>query len=108
MREDGDRPGERGVIGNGRRVAAMTPAGPATTTAVIRLRVLSRMRRMVRRDRPPGVIIHIVLGTVLSAIMAHVGRGWGDGSENERPRHAERELQEQHGAESPSNRARSH
>jgi hypothetical protein len=40
--------------------------------------------------------------------MAHLDRGRGDGGESERHGHAQRKLQEQHCAESPSSRARSH
>lgn len=108
MREDGDRHRERRVLGNGRRVGAMALAGAAMATAVIRQRVLPRMRRVVRGDRHPGVTIHLVVGAVLSASMAHLGRGRGDGGKSERPRHAERKLQEQQCAESPSSRAGSH
>ena len=109
MREDGDRPCERRVLGNGRRVGAMALAGAAMATAVIRRRMLSRVGRLVRGGRHSGMTtFHLVVGAVPSAIMAHLNRSRGDGGERERPGHAERKLQEQHGAESPSGGVRSH
>lgn len=108
MREGDDPHCERRMLGNGRRVGAMALAAAAMATALIRQRVLSRMRRVVRGAHHPGVTIHLVVGTVLSATMAHVRRARSDGGESERPGHAERKLQEQQRAESPSSRAGSH
>lgn len=108
MGEDGDRTGER-WLGNDRRVRAMALAGAAVATAVIRRRMLSRMRRVVHGAGHPGMIhFHPVVRTGLTALVANLGRGRRDGSERDRPGHAERKLQQQHGADSPSNRSRSH
>lgn len=78
-------------------------------TAVIRRRMLSGMRSVVGRDGHSGVTeSHPLIGAVLTAILGHLGGGRGYGSERERHGHAERKLQKQHGAESPSSRTRSH
>ena len=106
MHEDGDRPCERLVLGNGGRIGAVALARPAVATAVIRRRLLSRMRGVVRGDGHSGVIeCHPIAGAVLTAILGALGRGRGKGGERERPGHPERKLQKQHGAQSPSSRA---
>lgn len=108
MGEDGNRPCEGQLLGNGGRVGAMALAGAAVATALIRARMLSRMRLVVRADAPGMTKFHPLVGTVSAAFIAHRSPGRGEGGESERPGHAERKLQEQHGAESPSSRARSH
>lgn len=85
----------------------MAQADAAMATALIRGWMPSRMRRVMRDDHP-GVTIRHMVGTVLRAVIGHLGRGRGHGGERERPGHAERKLQEQHCAESPSSRAQSH
>ena len=86
----------------------MALAGAAVATALIRGRMLSRMRHVVRADAAEVRKFHPVVGAVPAAIIAHMGPGRSEGGESERAGHAERKLQEQHRTESPSSRARSH
>ena len=108
MRKDRDWPCERQLLGNGRRVCAMALAGAAMATALIWARMLSRMRLVVWGDGPGVIKLHSLVGAVPAAVVAHLGPGWGEGGERERPWHAERKLQKQHGAEGPTSGARSH
>ena len=66
------------------------------------------MRLVVPGDAPGMTKFHPLVGAVPTAVIAHMGPDRGEGLERERRGHAERQLQEQHGTESPSSRARSH
>lgn len=108
MREVGDR-ACKSRLENGRRVRAVTQAGAAVATAVIQGRMPSGMPRLMRmRGHGRAIEAHPVIGAVLHAGIARLGPRRDVMSKGERPRHAEPELQEQHGQKSPSSRAQSH
>lgn len=95
--------------GNGRRIRALAQAGAAVATAVIQGRMLPGRQYLMRmRGGTCAIEAHPLIGAVLHAGIAHLSPRRDVMGERERPGHAEPELQEQRGQESPSSRAQSH